>query len=67
MYWSCPGIIDTDMTQRYDFDDQQKIQLPDLAHAVDYLLKQGPNATTPVLSIHCRALDMGMPIQKKAN
>ena len=61
----CPSIIDTDMTQRYDFDNQQKILLSDLVHAVDYLLKQSPNATTPVLSIHCRALDMGMPIQIK--
>ena len=63
----CPSIIDTDMTQRYDFDNQQKIPLSDLVHAVDYLLKQSPNATTPVLSIHCRALDMGMPIALKDN
>jgi len=54
----CPSMIDTDMTQRWDFPNEDKIQLTDLVRAVEYLLQQGPTATTPVLEVHCKRIDI---------
>jgi short-subunit dehydrogenase len=49
----CPSFVATDMTQGFDFDQNQMIQTSDICQTVDYLLKLSPNALPLEICIEC--------------
>lgn len=50
----CPGMVATDMTRNFNFKDEDKIQVEDIVKTVDYVLSLSPQATVPLIEIHCR-------------
>ncbi len=57
----CPSVVDTDMTQKFQLENTQKIQVDDLVNAVNYVLQQSPAACLPELIIKCESVEINGP------
>ncbi|MCL9781930.1 SDR family oxidoreductase [Vibrio sp. S4M6] len=54
----CPSVVDTDMTNDGRLNNGDKIDTQDIVNAIQYIQSLSNAASSPVLPIHCKVIDL---------
>lgn len=50
----CPSVVNTDLSKTFNIPDEEKIQVEDIVHTINYLLALGPSACVKEIEIECK-------------